>query len=181
CPASQSTYLRALPPVVFRNDLRKHRNLVSSCICISSLPQKERGRTWPPPLNEQDLSALGCDASGDLVEGRVRDLVVLHLRSSLNHLREGLLHFRIGCAAVSFRILFLIPEADPDCFQSPRGDQGDCVLEAFLFSQHGNDFVLKGPGKLRPVVWFQTHGHTSTKHINLLGCRLRPTIADKLT
>ena len=72
------------------------------------------------PLNEQDPSALGCDASGDLVEGRVRNLIGLHLRSSLNHLREGLLHFRIGCAAVSFRILFLIPEADPDCWEAIR-------------------------------------------------------------
>src|SRR5439155_27337403 len=92
----------------------------------------------------------------------VRDLVVLHLRSSLNLFREYLLHFCIGCAAVSFRILFLIPEADPDRFQSPRGDQGDFVLEAFLFSQQGNDFVLKGPAKLRNVVAFQTHGDTST-------------------
>src|SRR5437870_982354 len=125
---------------------------------------EERGRTWPPPLNEQDLSALRCDASGDLVEGRVRDLVVLHLRNSLDHFRECLLHFWIGCAAVSFRILFLVPEADPDRFQSPRGDQGDFVLEAFLFSQQGNDFVLKGSGKLRNVVGFQTHGHTSSKH-----------------
>ena len=66
----------------------------------------------------------------------------LNLRSSLNHFRQGLLHFWIGSAAIGFRILFLIPEADPDRCQSLRGDQGDFVLEAFLFSHQGNDFVL---------------------------------------
>lgn len=80
------------------------------------------------------------------MEGRVGNFVHSNLRSSVNDFREGLLHFRIGSAVLSFSILLLIPEADPNRFQSPWGDQSDFVQEALLFPQQGDDLVLKGPG-----------------------------------
>ena len=46
-----------------------------------------------PESNKKDLSASGCDASGDLVEGRVGNLMGLNLRSSLKHFRQGLYDF----------------------------------------------------------------------------------------
>src|SRR5207237_289146 len=60
---------------------------------------EERGRTGPPSTRF-DLSPSSCGASGDLVEGRVGNLIDLHLRNSLNHFRQCLLHFWIGGAAV---------------------------------------------------------------------------------
>src|SRR3989442_15439132 len=49
-------------------------------------------------------------ARGDLVECRVRNLVVLNLGRSFNHLRESLQDFGVGVAAIVVRVLFPIPQ-----------------------------------------------------------------------
>src|SRR5271167_3798662 len=105
---------------------------------------------------------------GNLVEGRVGDLVGFDLRSSLNHLRQGSRHFRIGSAVIRFRVLFLIPQTDSHCFRSTGGNERDFVLEAFLFSKQGSDFLVDRVGKLPNAIRLQMYGHTSSKHGNLL-------------
>src|SRR5258707_11327671 len=92
---------------------------------------RERADLAAPPTKEP-LSASRRDASGDLVEGRIGNLVGANLRCSLNHLRQGLQHSWIGIAAIGLGVLFLIPQTDSDGFRSPRGDERDFVLEAFL-------------------------------------------------
>src|SRR2546425_11059407 len=57
-----------------------------------------------------DRSALV--ACGDLVESRVRNLVGLNLRCSLNHLRQARQHLRIDVAVIVVRVLFPIPQTD---------------------------------------------------------------------
>jgi hypothetical protein len=104
----------------------------------------------------KDASPSSCHASGDLVEGRVGDLVGVKLRGSLHHFRQELLHFRIGIAVVCLRILLLFPQADSNRFQSVCCDESNFVLEAFLLPQQRNDFLLDYPRKLRNALGLQT-------------------------
>src|SRR6266542_1384059 len=61
---------------------------------------------WTEPKGADDRGPLvqasrsGLDLSGDLVEGRVGDLVGMHFGGPLNHLRQALEHLGIGIAAV---------------------------------------------------------------------------------
>src|SRR6266568_7679756 len=90
---------------------------------------EKEGRTLrPPPFlsrsagleqtgatsGRTDRSALV--ACGDLVEGRVRHLVGLNLRCSLNHLRQGRQHLWINVAVIGVRVLFPIPQTDRNRF-----------------------------------------------------------------
>src|SRR6266849_9606514 len=115
------------------------------------------GRTWPAPSERKDLPALGCYGNGDLVEGRVGNLIGVNLGSSLNHSRQDLCYFWIGSAVVSFRVLWCVPQADSERFCSCRTNKRDFVLESLLFSKKGNDFLLERPGKLRNGIGLQMH------------------------
>jgi len=54
------------------------------------------------------------------------------------------------------------------------------VLEASQFPQHGNDFLIKRPGKLRNAVGLQMHENVASEHVNLPGSHLRGAISDNL-
>src|SRR2546430_5185106 len=110
-----------------------------------------------------DRSALV--ACGDLVEGRVRHLVGLNLRCSLNHLRQARQHLRIDVAVIVVRVLFPIPQTDRNRFGAVRGEERNLVLEAGLLPKHGQDVLLEGPGKLTGRVGFQMDGHIACVHI----------------
>src|SRR6266478_4831956 len=90
--------------------------------------------------------------SGDFVNRRVGDLISLKLRSSLDDLSKRLQLFWIARAAVGFRVLFRLPEADCERFRSARNDERHFVLEALLLSKHGKDFLFKRLGELRGAV-----------------------------
>src|SRR5258708_8500631 len=90
--------------------------------------------------------------SGDVVNRRVGDLISLKLRSSLDDLSKRLQLFWIARAAVGFRVLFRLPEADCERFRSARDDERHFVLEALLLSKHGKDFLFKRLGELRGAV-----------------------------
>jgi len=66
--------------------------ILFSRIEISLYRRNEGGLGRPPRPDEKDPSALGCGASGDLVEGRVANLIDLHLWSSVHHFRQGFQH-----------------------------------------------------------------------------------------
>src|SRR5882724_13039125 len=107
--------------------------------------EKEVRTLRPPPFLEQNRSALkrtgatsgrtdrsALVACGDLVEGRVRHLVGVNLRCSLNHLRQARQHLRIGVAVIVVRVLFPIPQTDRNRFGAVRGEERNLVLEAIL-------------------------------------------------
>src|SRR5436309_11912156 len=88
------------------------------------------------------------DANWNLVEGRVAHLVRLHLRRAFDDLRQRLDHAGVGAAGVRLCVLFLIPHADADRVRSARGNEGDLVLEALLFTKNGNDVRVEELGEL---------------------------------
>src|ERR1700687_1236959 len=139
-----------------------------------------RGRSWPAPLRTKDLPALGCCGNGDLVEGRVGNLIRFNLGRSLNHSRQDLRYFWIGSAVVSFRVLCCVPQADSERFCSCRTNERDFVLESLLFSKQGNDFLLERPGKLRNAIGLQMHRNSACKHVTLLGCHCQGGDPDNL-
>src|SRR6266851_4388896 len=153
-------------------------NLVSS----SSFPLRRTsgGANRPAPSERKDLSVLGCYGNGDLVEGRVGNLIGFNLGSSLNHSRQDLCYFWIGFAVVSFRVLCCVPQTDSERFCSCRTNERDFVLESLLFSKQGNDFLLKRPGKLRNAIGLQMHGNSTCKHVTLLGCSCQGGDSDNL-
>ena len=104
------------------------------------------------------------------MEGRTGNLMGVNLRSSLNHLPQGLQHCWIGLAAVGVRVLFLIPQTDCKDFRSIRGDQGQFVPEPFLLSKQRQDLVLKRSVKLCNAIGLQADGDTTSEHENLLDC-----------
>src|SRR5258708_19496081 len=81
-----------------------------ACSCVSPAGQFE-GRTWPAP-HRTDLLALGRHCDGDLVEGRVGNLVGFNLLSSLNHSLQDFRHFRIPFPFICFLFLSFIPQPD---------------------------------------------------------------------
>src|SRR6266481_5403521 len=107
------------------------------------MPSGKRRRTRPPPAPLNRPLALAEPgpllARGDLVECRVRNLVVLNLGGSFNHLRESVQDFGVGVAAIVVRVLFPIPQTDRDRFGAVAGEEGDLVLEAVLLAQYGQD------------------------------------------
>src|SRR3974390_3531769 len=125
------------------------------------------GRIWPPP-ETKDLSASDRCCCGDLVEGGIGNLIGLYLRSSVNHLRQGLRHFGVSAAVVAFRVLCLVPQTDAKCFLCSRCDKRDFVPESVLFSKQGKDFPFQRLGELHSAA-LPTHGDFACKHVNLLG------------
>src|SRR6202171_6708725 len=109
-------------------------------------------------------------ASGDLVEGRVGDLIILKLRSSFDDLSQRLQHVRIARAAVGFRVLFRVPEADRIRLRSARDDERDFVLETLLLSEQGKDFLFQRLGELRGAVRLELNANVSRIHSASSGC-----------
>src|SRR3989442_6370096 len=135
--------------------------------CYSRPSSKTKGgRTCPPP-KQRDLSASGRCGSGDLVERGIGNLIGLYLRSSVNHLRQGLRHFGVSSAVVAFRVFGLVPQTDAKCFLSSWCDKRDFVPESLLFSEQGNDFPFQSLGELGNTA-LQMHGDFACKHVNLL-------------
>src|SRR3989475_11851007 len=157
---------------------------VGRAIPEPGVTDEKEGRTLrpPPSLNrpvglETDRSYERPDrpvgpnlvACGDPVEGRVRTLVGLNLRCSLNHLRQARQHLRIDVTAIVVRVLFPIPQTDRNRFGAVRGHERNLVLEAILLPQQGQDVLLERLGKLTGRVGLQMHGHIACVHIGLLG------------
>src|SRR5229473_3857453 len=142
-----------------------------ACSCVSPLPDNLRGGLGPPPSKRKDLLASGRYGSGDLVERRVSDVKGFNLRSSLNYRGEDLRHFWVSSAVVSPSILRFVPQTDCERFGAALSNEGDFVLESFLFSKQGEDVLLQLLGKLRNAIGFQMHINSACKHDTLLGSR----------
>src|SRR6266852_6707348 len=142
-----------------------------ACSCVSPLPDNLRGGLGPPPSNRKELLASGRYGSGDLVERRVSDVKGFNLRSSLNYRGEDLCHFWVSSAVVSPSILCFVPQTDCERFGAALSNEGDFVLESFLFSKQGEDVLLQLLGKLRNAIGFQMHINSACKHDTLLGSR----------
>src|SRR5882762_6493951 len=142
-----------------------------ACPCRSPLPDNLRGGLSPPPSKRKDLLASGRCGSGDLVERRVSDVKGFNLRSSLNYRGEDLRHFWVSSAVVSPSILCFVPQTDCERFGAALSNEGDFVLESFLFSKQGEDVLLQLLGKLRNTIGLQMHVNSACKHGTLLGSR----------
>src|SRR5437016_1606339 len=136
--------------------------------CYSRPSSKTKGGGFGPPPKQRDLSASGRCSSGDLVEGGIGNLIGFYLRSSVNHLRQGLRHFGVSSTVVAFRVLSLVPQTDAECFLSSRCDKCDFVPESLLFPKQGKDFPFQSLGELGNAA-LQMHGDFACKHVNLLG------------
>ena len=66
---------------------------------------------------------------------RVADLKGANLRRAIHHRSERFQHVRIGAAAISVRVLFLIPQTDGYGFPATRDDEREFVLEPFLLAE----------------------------------------------
>src|SRR5260370_1675293 len=121
-----------------------------ACSCVSPAGQFE-GRTWPAP-HRTALLALGRHCDGDLVEGRVGNLVRFNLWSSLNHSRQDFPHLGIRFAVVGFRVLPVIPQPDSERFRSPRTDKRHFVLEPLLLSKQGKNVLFDPLGEFRIAI-----------------------------
>src|SRR5437016_1720887 len=143
-------------------------NIKSPCYIVGySRPSpKTKGGGLGPPPKQRDLSASGRCSGGDLVEGGIGNLIGLYLRSSVNHLRQGLRYFGVSFAVVAFRVFGLVPQTDSKCFLSSRCDKRDFVPESLLFSKQGNDFLFQSLGELGNAA-LQMHGDFACKHVNL--------------
>src|SRR6266446_3115286 len=139
-----------------------------ACSCVSPAGQCE-GRTWAAP-HRTDLLALGRHCDGDLVEGRVGNLVGFNLWSSLNHSRQDFRHFGIRFAVVSFRVLSVIPQTDSERLRSAWDNECDFVAEPGLLSKHGKNVLFDPLGEFCNAIGFQLHGNSACNHVNLLGC-----------
>ena len=104
------------------------RDLASRESSIAQPAGPEEGGLGRPALRE--LLVTGSSLSGNVMEGRIANLIGANLRNSFNHFPECLEDFWIGIAAVGVRVLFLIPQADSDNFRSTGDDERDFVLEA---------------------------------------------------
>src|SRR5260370_16628377 len=130
-----------------------------ACCCVSPAGQFE-GRTWPAP-HRTALLALGRHCDGDLVEGRVGNLVRFNLWSSLNHSRQDFPHLGIRFAVVGFRVLPVIPQTDSERFRSARDDERDFVLESLLLSKQARNVLFLPLGKSRLPISCQLHRNSS--------------------
>src|SRR5712691_12296250 len=134
--------------------------------CYSRCSSKTKGGVDLAHPQQRDLSASGRCSSCDLVEGGIGNLIGFYLRSSVNHLRQGLRHFGVSSAVVAFRVFGLVPQTDAKCFLSSRCDKCDFVPESLLFSKQGNDFPFQSLGELGNAA-LQMHGDFACKHVNL--------------
>ena len=63
--------------------------------------------------------------------------------------RQELRDLQVGSAAVGFRVLAAVPQADAERFPAASRDEGDLVLEPLLLSKQGNDVLLEPLRELR--------------------------------
>src|SRR5580765_8302414 len=98
------------------------------------------------------------------MEGRAGNSKGLYLSSSVNDRGQNLGHFRVGSAVVSLGVLSAIPQTNSKRFGSPLANERNLVLEAFLFSQQGNYFVVKFLGELGDGIGLQMQVHSACKH-----------------
>src|SRR2546430_15110813 len=122
---------------------------------------RETDRSYERP--RRPVALVAC---GDLVEGRVRNLVRLNLRCSVHHLRQARQHLRIDVAVIVVRVLFPIPQTDRNRFGAVRGEERNLVLETMLLPKQGQDVLLERPGKLSGRVGLQMQGHIACVHIS---------------
>src|SRR5207249_7187297 len=89
------------------------RSMISVCSVVCSLTirrhaqRKRRAAEAAPRSLEQTAGscrARALVARGDRVESRVRNLVILNLGRSFNHLRETLPYFGLGVASIGVRV-----------------------------------------------------------------------------
>src|SRR6267143_1153497 len=83
--------------------------------CYSRPSSRLKGADLAHASQQRDLSASGRCSGGDLVEGGIGNLIGLYLRSSVNHLRQGLRYFGVSSAVVAFRVFGLLPQTDAKC------------------------------------------------------------------
>src|SRR5712692_1578935 len=86
---------------------REHGNLISSGTGYV-FAEPMGGRIWPPQQWTW-LSSSDRDRNRDLVERRVANLKNADLRRALYHLFQGFHHLWVGVAAITVRILLLVP------------------------------------------------------------------------
>ena len=81
------------------------------------------------------LRFLYVHRNGDLMEGRVNNLIRLYLGSSIDNSCECLQHFGICIGIVGFGIRFGVPQTDCRHIQSAGHGECDFVPEARLFAE----------------------------------------------
>ena len=122
------------------------------------------GRTWPAPSERKDLPASGRYGNGDLVEGRVCNVIGFNLGSTLDHSRQDLCYFGIRSAVVSSRVLCCVPKADSERFLPALSNECDFVLESFLFSKQTScafgaprsmKMSSRGASRIRARLWYK--------------------------
>src|SRR6266849_3750264 len=150
-----------------------------ACSCVSPAGQCE-GRTWAAP-HRTGLLALGRHCDGDLVEGRVGNLVGFNLWCSLNHSRQDLRHFGIRFAVVGFRVLSVIPQTDCEPFRSAWDDERDFVLESLLFSKQRKNVLFDRLGELRNAIGLQLRNCYRGCLISGVACLMLPLTSSVFT
>jgi hypothetical protein len=163
---------------LLRSIFRNHAGTGVAGTAVKGTSTHERGRTWSPPLYIKDLFASGSVARDDLVKGRVRHHLGVHLRRAFHHVHQGFQHCWIGAAVIGVRVLFVVPYTDAHRCRAVWDDEHHRVLEAWLCPQQGNAGFLDGRGKRRDAVRLQLQGNRASQHVNLKSCRLRDAMAD---
>src|SRR3990172_5480525 len=148
-------------------------------VCLLTIRGRRRrtgGADGSAPSERKGLLARGCYGSGDLVEGRVGNLIRFDPRSSLDDRGQELRDLWIGSTVVGFRILRPVPQTDGEGIGAGGGDEVDLVLKPLLLSKHGNDLLLEPPRELSSAIGLQMHRDFACKHWDLLGCRGQGTL-----
>jgi hypothetical protein len=119
----------------------------SNCICSTNRHHLSRdvplvtGVREPhqgglPPRCPQEMLVMDRNLSGNVMEGRIANLIRANLWSTFNHFPKCLEDSCVSIAAIGLGVLFLIPQADSENFRSPWDNERDFVLEAFLLSKY---------------------------------------------
>src|SRR5271166_1031848 len=106
------------------------------------------------PMDEM-LWLLDGGVNGELVEGRVGDLIALDLRAALKHVLQRLQHFWVRLGIVCLSAFLAIPQADRDHFGAARAGERDLVLETLLLAQHREHELLECLVEIVGAVGFQ--------------------------
>src|ERR1700724_2044177 len=106
---------------------------------------RNRTRADLAALVTKELLVMDRNLRSNVMEGRIANLIRANLWSTFNHFPKCLEDSCVSIAAIGLGVLFLIPQADSENFRSPRDNERDFVLEAFLLqtdgdatSKHGN-------------------------------------------
>src|SRR5437764_15689 len=97
-------------------------------------------------------------ASSSLLAG-MSDVVSLDLRSTLNRLRQHLLHLNVALPIVCLGALFVIPQTVRDRFGSVRFHQDQFILESLLLAKYRHDFIFDCPSEVLCRIGLQSHGN----------------------